>query len=190
MKINPIRATFGSLCFLVMLAANKPNYYEKLNYSPYEIMVWELKANEGYRSWWYPDGRVRGRQSYSIGFGWNDQGNRRRNEIKEFTKDRKVTFEEATIITTREIEKYGKLHNDPLKNVAMRLYSYARGLTKDSRKLGGCCGKKIGCGNENRDIRKSHSRRRAFELACWRHDIETINRMTAENKQKIIAMNR
>ena len=183
------RIIFGSLCLFALIAANKPNSDEsKLKYSPYQIMVWEIKANEGYRSWWYKDGFVNGKQAYSIGFGWNDQGQVRRHEIKQYTKDGKVTYDEATKITIYEINKYGRLHKDDLKNNALRMYSYARGLTKDGRKLGRCCGASWGCGNKDRNIKKSHSRRRKFELACWNHDYSTINRMTNENRQKIIAM--
>lgn len=189
-KINPTRAVFGCLCFVALVAANKPIKNEKLKYSPYQIMVWEIKANEGYRSWWYKDGMVRGKQAYSIGFGWNDQGCRRRNEIKEFTKDGKVTFNEATTITIKELDKYGRLHKDDLKNNALRMYSYARGLTKNGSSLGKCCNASWGCGNPDKNIRKGHNRRRRFELACWRHDYATINQMTEENLQKLIAMGR
>lgn len=189
---------FGCLFLFAFFAANKQpkNENEKLKYNTWEIMAWEIKANEGYRSWWYEDGMVYNRklkrrvQAYSIGFGWNDQGKVRRDEIKEFTRDGKVTFDEATTITIREIRKYGTLNKDPLRNTALRLYSYSRGLTTDPHKLGGCCGYKRGCGNANDNIRISHSRRRKFELACWNHDYATINRMTEENKQKIIAMGR
>lgn len=164
-----------------MLAANRQG---KLPYSTWQIRSWEIKANEGYRSWWYKDGIVRGKQSYSIGFGWNDQGCRRK-EIAQFTKDGKVTYDEATEITIREIQKYGTLHKDPLKNLALQLYSYARGLTKDGRKLGKCCGGKSGCGHRNRDIRKSHNPRRQFELALWNHDFNAIRVRTDANKAKI-----
>ena len=161
------------------------NTQPKLEYSPYQILVWELKANEGYRSNWYPDGIVRGRQAYSIGFGWNEQGNRRRHEIKQFTKDGRVDFEEATQITIREINKYGKLHSDPLKNVALQLYSYNCGLTKSGSKLGKCCGGKWMCGNTKKNIRKSHNRRRNMELALWNHDFRQIQFTTSENRDKL-----
>ena len=187
MKINPTRAVFSIGCIIVLMAANV-NHSEKLKYTPYQIMVWELKANEGFVNHWYKDGYVRGRQSYSIGFGWNDQGNRRRHEAKPYLSLNKITFDNATKLTLYEINKYGVLHKDPLKNVALRLYSYGRGLTKDPSKLGGCCGYSRGCGNSNKDIRRSHNRRRKFELACWRHDYEMINRMTEENIQKIAMM--
>lgn len=183
MKINPTRAVFGCFCVVGLMAANTTT--NKLPYSPYQILVWELKANEGYRSTWYKDGNVRGRQSYSIGFGWNDQGNRRRHEIKHFLTDGKVSYDEATQITLMEINKYGRLHPDPLKNVALQLYSYSRGMTKDPRKLGRCCGGSKGCGNSNSNIRKSHNRRRAFELACWNHNYDAIIDLTDENKSKI-----
>lgn len=180
-KPNILHGAFGVFCFIALLSANRQ---EKLPYSPYQLLVWEIKANEGYRSWWYPDGIVRGRQSYSIGFGWNDQG-RRRKEIHQFTKDGKVTYDEATQITIKEIQKYGKLNNDPLKNLALQLYSYSRGLTKSGASLGKCCDGRSGCGNSNKNIRKSHNARRQFELALWNHDSKFILDRTEQNKSKI-----
>lgn len=165
----------------IFLAANRV----RIPYTPYQILVWEIKANEGYRSWWYPDGYVRSKRAYSIGFGWNDQGNRRRHEIKEFTKDGQVTFQEATQITLREIEKYGRLHSDPYKNLALQLYSYNCGLTTNPRKLGGCCGIKNRCGHRNVDVRKSHNRRRKFELALWNHNVERIIKYTKDNQDRL-----
>lgn len=181
MKKNFLHLSFGVICFAALLAANK---LEKVPYSPYQILAWEIKANEGYRSWWYPDGIVRGKQSYSIGFGWNDQGRRRR-EVAQFTKDGKVTFDEATQITLKEIAKYGRLHKDPYKNLALQLYSYARGPVKSGSALGKCCGASSGCGNRNKNIKKAHNSRRQFELALWNHDTNKILERTRENKSKI-----
>lgn len=178
------RILYGFSCIAVIgifLAANRVN----IPYTPYQILVWEIKANEGYRSWWYPDGYVRGRRAYSIGFGWNDQGRRRRHEIKKFTHDGKVTFQEATEISLYEIKKYGTLHSDPYKNLALQLYSYNCGLTKDGRKLGGCCGFKRGCGNDNHDIRPLHNRRRKFEIALWKKDVPTIMKYTEGNLDRL-----
>jgi len=196
MDINPTRAVFGCICLFSLVAANKPitNTSTKLNYSPYELMIWEIKANEGFMPHWYKDGFVYNRklkksvQSYSIGFGWNDQGCRRKEAKPFLNSSGKITFESATKLTLYEIGKYGKLHNDPLKNLALRLYSYSRGLTRDGSKLGGCCGYNRGCGHKNKDVRKSHARRRKFEVACWNHDYATINAMTEVNRQKISMM--
>lgn len=180
-KPNLLHLSFGAVCFIALLSANRQ---EKLPFTPYQLLVWEIKANEGYRPWWYKDGMVRGKQSYSIGFGWNDQG-RRRKEISQFTKDGKVTYDEATQITLKEIAKYGKLHSDPLKNLALQLYSYSRGLVKSGSALGKCCGGKSGCGSSNRNVRKSHNQRRQFELALWNHDSNFIINRVNENKSKI-----
>lgn len=178
------RFLYPMSCLIViglLLSANRI----KIPYSPYELLVWELKANEGYSPTWYPDGYVRGRKAHSIGFGWNDQGNRRRGEIKQFTRDGKVSFDEALQITILELNKYGTLHKDPYKNVALKLYSYNCGLTKDGSRLGKCCGSKWGCGNKDKDIRKSHNRRRKFELALWNKDVRKIEKMTEENREKL-----
>ena len=188
MKINLLRSGFGCICIIALLSANSQ---PKLKYTPYQIMAWEIKANEGFVDHWYPDGKVYNRklnrklQSYSIGFGWNDQGCRR-HETKPFLNSNgRISFDNATKLTCYEIDKYGRLHNDDLKNVALRLYSYSRGLTKNGSRLGGCCGSKSGCGNDVKNIRKSHNRRRQFELACWNHDTRKILEMTEENLKKI-----
>lgn len=163
------------------LAANRI----KINYTPYQILVWELKANEGYRSWWYKDGFVNGKQAYSIGCGWNDLGQTRRHEIAKYTKDGKVTYDEATEITIMELKKYGKLHPDPYRNLALQLYSYNCGPTKTGKSLGKCCGAKKWCGHSNPDVRKSHTRRRKFELYLWHHEFTKVNEITEKNKAKV-----
>lgn len=183
MKINYLHLGFGVICIIGLLSANSQ---PKLPYSTYQLLAWEIKANEGFVDHWYPDGIVRGKQSYSIGFGWNDQGMRRRKEAKPFLNlNGKINYENATKLTMYEIKKYGQLHKDPLKNLALQLYSYSRGLTKDPRKLGKCCGSTSGCGNKYKNIRKSHNRRRQFELACWNHDYRKIIEMSDDNKTKI-----
>lgn len=196
MKINPTRAVFGCICFITLLAANSSESKERLKYSTYQLRSWEIKANEGFVPRWYKDGMVYNRklrrkvQTYSIGFGWNDQGVRR-HEAKPFLNpDGTITFDKATDLTNSEIKKYGVLNNDPLKNLALQLYSYSRGLTNKSSSLGHCCGATRGCGHPNGDVRKSHNRRRKFELACWNHDYALINKMTEENIQKIKIMNK
>lgn len=159
------------------------------DYTAYQILVWEIKANEGYRSWWYRDGvGGNGRPAYSIGFGWNDCGGVRRHEIKKYTADHKVTVEEATEIMLAEIAKYGKMSNDPLRDVAMKLHRYNCGTTVTGQDLRNCCGGSSGCGRNSSSIRNSHNRRRKFELALWMHDLSEINRITSENKEKVSNM--
>lgn len=170
-----------AVVLLMILSANRV----QMPGTPYELLVLELKANEGYRSWWYRDGYVKGRQAYSIGFGWNDQGKRRRNEVYKWTRDGKVTYDEALEITLMEIGKYGRLHKDPYKNVALKLYSYNCGLTTDGRELGGCCGYRKGCGNKSSNIRKCHNRMRKFEIALWNRDINSLIKYHDENKEKV-----
>lgn len=189
----------GHICLVIctiLLFANA-NISPKLQYSPYQILVWEIKANEGYKSWWYPDGYNRGKRAYSIGFGWNDLGQRRRKEIAKYTHDGKVTFDEATEISIKEINKYGTLNKDPLKNLALQLYSYNCGLTKSGASLGHCCGGSRGCGAHIGisckgkkkchacNVVKMHNERRAFELALWRHDFVNILSRTERNREKM-----
>lgn len=169
-------------CAFIFLAANR---VEKYTYSPYETLVWEIKANEGYRPWWYKDGWNNGKQAYSIGFGWNDLGQRRRHEIKQYTVDGHVSYDEATKIMVMELQKYGTLNKDKWRDIALKLYAYNCGLgNAKPEKLGRCCGAKWGCGNRNKNIKKSHSRRRKFELALWHHDWQILLKMTSENREK------
>ena len=182
--------TFFTLgVFAIFLSANSAP--TETTYTPYQLLVWEIKANEGFVPHWYKDGMVYNRklnrkiQSYSIGFGWNDQGSRR-HEAKPFlSTNGNITFNNATKLTIYEIGKYGKLHNDPLKNLALQLYSYSRGPITSGSQLGHCCGARSGCGNKNTNVRKSHNRRRKFELALWNHDYRLINEMTEQNKLKV-----
>ena len=186
-KINILRTFPFLLVTFIFLAANRVDKYP---YSPYESLVWEIKANEGYKSWWYRDGvGQNGKQAYSIGFGWNDLGQKRRAEIKEFTKDGKVAFEEATQITLLELKKYGTLHKDPWKDIALKLYAYNCGLgnnPKNPNRLGRCCGAKWNCGNRDKNVRKSHNRRRTFERALWNRDWLILSQMSEENRKKVI----
>lgn len=161
-------------------------------YSPYQLLVWEIKANEGYRSWWYQDGfdRKTGKTRYSIGFGWNDCASaKRRESIKRFTEDGKVTYQEALTITLSQIDSYGKLHADPYKDLALKLYSYNCGLTTDWRRLGKCHhGKNVRnkrCGHPNPAVRKHHNKRRELELALWRHDWLSVQERAEENIAKV-----
>lgn len=171
------------LCTLFLFV--NANTLPKIKYTPYQILVWEVKANEGYKSWWYRDGYNRGRKAFSIGFGWNDLGNRRRHEIAAYTKDKKVTFNEAMEITLKEVAKYGRLHADPYKNLALQLYSYNCGPTNTGKSLGHCCGAKKGCGSSDKDVRSQHNARRKFELALWNHDSVNIIARTEANRAKV-----
>jgi len=182
MKTTLINFCVGTVLFGSIISAN---IVQKPPYTPYEILVLELKANEGYSPTWYKDGHFKGRQSYSIGFGWNDCGRTRRHEIKEYLKDGKISYDEATQITIKEIKKYGRLHKDPYKNLALQLYSYNCGRTTDAGRLGRCCGASKGCGNKNSDIRKSHGRRRKMELALWNKNMHYVYDRTDENKKKV-----
>lgn len=186
---------FGNTAYFILwavvaisfMAANRVTI---TRYSPYQMLVWEIKANEGYRPWWYPDGYhyVDGhrKRSYSIGFGWNDIGGTRRNQIKRYTADGTVTYSEAMQITLFEINKWGRLHSDAYRNLALQLYSYNCGKITSGSRLGRCHnGAKIRgkrCGHPNYDVRKQHNRRREYELALWNHDWISIQKYTEYNK--------
>lgn len=185
MKTKTTLLGYYTLITIVLALFLNANSNSHLKYTPYQILVWEIKANEGYRPWWYKDGWNKGKQAYSIGFGWNDLGQRRRGEIQNFTKDRKVTFDEAMTITLMEIKKYGKLHKDPLRNLALQLYSYNCGPVKSGASLGRCCKAAKWCGSSNPDVRKMHKKRRQFELALWNHDYVNIIAHTEKNRKTL-----
>ena len=191
MKTEPLQiidklGRFALIIVLILIFFNAQRI--KITYTPYQMLLWEIKANEGYRGQWYKDGFANGKQAYSIGFGYNDCGSwKRRKDIAHFTSDGVVTFDEATKITVREVQKYGKLHNDPYRNLALQLYSYNCGLTKDGKRLGRCCGGNWLCGRKDANIRRAHNRRRLYELALWKHDVVNMNKYTEENKTKLQA---
>lgn len=181
---------YFSLWIVLAISFMAANRVDVTRYSPYQMLVWEIKANEGYRSWWYPDGHhyVNGKRkkSHSIGFGWNDIGGTRRGQIKKYTADGKVTYSEAMQITLNEINKWGRLHSDPYRNLALQLYSYNCGKITSGSRLGKCHGgsKVRGkrCGHPNYKVRKQHNRRREYELALWNHDWMLIQKYTEDNK--------
>lgn len=186
---------------VLFLAANRISYKKP---SPYQTLVWEIKANEGYRDWWYRDGsaRINGKTkpSHSIGLGWNDYGGTRRHKISEYTRDGKVTYEEALKITLAEINKYGRMHKDPYTDVAMKLYSYNCGEIKYPSQLGKCHGgtdaknKRCGhsCsmngtkGHKCSNVRKAHNKRRELELALRNHNWPVILEMNERNRLKVV----
>lgn len=188
--------TFGKVCYYFLLLTSMwallaANRVSVKRYSEYQMKVWELKAREGYIPWWKKDGMVYHRglkrrvQSYSIGFGYNDQGSAsRRKAIAKYTRDGKVSYSEALKISLSLDVWKRKYHSDPLTNLAMQLYAYNRGTIKHPSELGRCCGGKKGCGHPNRNVRRSHNPRRAFELALKRHDWVAIQAHVEENQKK------
>ena len=207
MKPNVTRVIYYLMWIMfisIFIAANKTDIKK---YSPYTVLAWEIKANEGYRSWWYPDGHfiVNGKRknSFSIGFGWNDLGTTRRHEVKQYTADGKVTIDEAWAITLKEINKWPRFHNDDYKNLAMQLYSYNCGRIRSSSQLGKChngtnarnkrCGHWCKSNGKNGhkciNVRKAHNVRRELELALWKHDWIAIYNRSEENREKVDAIN-
>lgn len=186
---------FGDVVYIslwIILSASfiAANRVDVKRYSPYQMLVWEIKANEGYRSWWYPDGRARignqWRPSHSIGFGWNDYGGTRRGQIKKYTADRKVTYDEAMKITLSEIQSWGQLNPDKYRNLALQLYSYNCGKISSGKQLGKCHGginvRGKRCGSSDASVRMRHNRRREYELALWNHDWVKIQEFTENNQ--------
>lgn len=192
-KPNFSSIAYYSLWAIVAALFMAANRVEVKKYTPYQLLVWEIKANEGYRSWWYRDGSAiidgKRRASHSIGFGWNDCGGTRRSRIKEFTRDGKVTYEEALQITLNELGRYGKLHSDPYTDIAMKLYAYNCGKITSPKQLGKCHNgtnvKNKRCGDPRPNVRKAHNRRREFELALRNHNWQLIHEFTERNRSRV-----
>lgn len=181
--------TFAS----VFLAANK---VKVKRYTPWQMKVWSLKSSEGYRSWWYKDGKItlpNGKrvQTYSIGMGYNDQGSwKRRKAIAKYTADGRVTYKEALEISLKVDCWQRKYHNDPYVNLAMQMYAYNRGTITSPKQLGRCCGGKWGCGHAKASVRRAHNPRRQEELAIARKDWVAMQKFTEEHQKKASQMDR
>lgn len=153
------------------------NFKYHTGYTPYEVMVIYTRAHEGFRSRWYKDGIVSGKQSYSIGYGINDQGNAKRHRmIQNKYLDASDTITKAA--ATKAIVDFYSEHERyvPSSNIwaelAWKLHFYNRGTPK---KLFACCGSQSGCGSKNKNIRASHNERRNFEKAIYERDYVLIN---------------
>lgn len=152
-------------------------------YEPYQVLMWYTMSKEGYKDHWYEDGMVWNKkkkkyvQSYSIGFGINDHGDKEyHDEITKRICDKKgkVIFEKAVA----EIKLYFDTHpckfktKDLYKEVAIRLHQYNRGSCTIEGKVDRCCGRKwrSGCGHNL----ASHVERRNTEEALYNKDICTF----------------
>ena len=171
---------FGAVFLIPILFASKV----PTPYNLYQIKVWTIASSEGFRSECYPDGKTaQGVQKFSIGFGYNDWGKQsRRAEIAQYLKGG-LTWDEGIQITLKELSKYKTGQSDPYTDLAFRLHIYNTGSCKTKSDLKGCCKSKVGCGNPNKAVRKSHNPRRKFEYALATHDFDTVNDMVEGFKE-------
>lgn len=168
----------------------KADYFEKcIGYSPYEVLLIYTKAHEGYSETWYPDGFVKGKQSYSIGYGTNNQGHKKTTDRIKclFTLDGKRTNKELASLA---IKDWFDLHKDKVKS--KDIFEYTAGLlqiyNRGSYKiLGACCGSKIPgiCGSDNKDIKASHECRRDFELNIKNKNFKAVKKELQRCKDKL-----
>ena len=157
-------------------------------YTKYEVLMLYTKAHEGFSEIWYKDGFVKGRQSYSIGYGINDQG--LKSKHKEIEKKYCVNGKTTPMLASQAIKDYYEAHRKyvPSTNLwaelAWELHYYNRGQPK---KLFLCCSKTrgIGCGSKNKDINESHTERRLFEKAVYERNINEIKRQMELCKKKL-----
>lgn len=156
----------------LVLLAFKANKVET-HYTPYQVMIWSIKANEGFKPDWYRDGQGKNGPKYSIGFGYNDWGlASRRKGINP-----PITWEKGLELTVREIQTM-KVKGDKWQALAFKLHAYNVGPVRTIKELRGCCDAKVGCGSRKENIRNSHNPRRKFEYALatynWSYVIPVI----------------
>lgn len=161
---------------------------EKPGYTNFQIAMWYLKGHESFRPWEYPDGNYP-----SKGFGFNLSPDKIEwvSEVLGFhAKERNWTWEEGTKVLYAYWDKKYSKFNAPGLNEAQKhavvAHEYNRGKYKNIR---GCCGKSVGCGNPDENIRKSHNPRRIFEWKWYNgeltdEDIEAVRKRAIQVQQK------
>jgi hypothetical protein len=133
-------------------------------FSLYEVLIWHLKAHEGFLPYYYPDGKFP-----SIGCGYNLVNGMEM--LNPYLKDGYLDFQEGILLTRDYLEKvaipivkatYPNLN--PRQQLAWTLHYYNTGNLKS---LDGCCEKRIGCGSDDADVRKVHNTRRKYERSLY-----------------------
>ena len=197
------KGTISVILLLLMILSSsfiwmkKKNYQQQVQefkyatgYTPYELKLIYTKAHEGFSPIWYKDGFVKGKQSYSIGYGINDQGSKvNHDRINQLYTNNGVT---TPLLASKAISDYYKAHEHLIpqsniwKETAYALHFYNRGTPKQGL-IRRCCGKKWGegCGSNNKDIRSSHNNRRLFEKALVEKDIDFIRQEMQKAECKI-----
>jgi len=137
-------------------------------YTPYQIMMWHLKAHESFRPHQYPDGDYP-----SKGFGLNlspEHIKWAKSQLGFHPKKRDWTFEEGQKLLVAYCQEHTL---DPLKKQYPKLnpfqivaYACHKYNTGNIRNFGYCCGSKstkMRCGRKS----KAHHTRRVFELQLF-----------------------
>ncbi len=147
---------------------NKNTAAKYKGYTPYQIMMWHLKAHESFRPHQYPDGDYP-----SKGFGLNLSPEHiawAKSQLGFHPKKRDWTFEEGQKL----LIAYCKEHTlDPLRKQYPKLnqfqivaYACHKYNTGNTRNFGFCCGSKstkMRCGRKS----KAHHARRVFEVQLF-----------------------
>jgi hypothetical protein len=143
-------------------------------YTAYQIIMWTLKADEGYRAKWYSDGK-----SEAIGFGYNHLNKKKRKAIAEkymvngilpYDGANKLLVETWTLIKP-------PIYLSLNKKIAYILHCYNCGSVKKrwgKFVITACCGGRNSCGNSK--WAKVHNKRRMFEKALWDGDYDFVEK--------------
>lgn len=157
-------------------------------YTPYQVMMFHLKAHESFSNKPYPDGKYN-----SIGFGLNLYPANRKFAAKEL-KDGKISWNEGVELLRRYVEEriYPQVEKNhpnatPFQKVALVCHQYNTGNT---RNFGYCCGagpkywRKYHkrCANKNKNVRTAHNERRTFEVQLYNGTL-TLDDLKNEQKK-------
>lgn len=156
--------------------------------SVFQATSWHLKSHESFRPRPYEDGAYP-----SIGFGLNLTGAHKTwgagvLGLKRFPRE--ITWEQGSKLLEAYINEklmpqvVGK-GLTPQQQVATMVHIYNTG---NSKSVGGCCGKNVGCGARKKNIRKVHTSRRTTEIR-WVNNRMTLEELHA-NQQRAAELQR
>lgn len=147
------------------------------DYTTYQVVMWVLKADEGFRESWYQDGPYK-----AIGYGYNHLGKvERKRHAAKYMSGGKISKSGANQLLVQTWSKIGVPANlCPTQKVAWILHCYNKGSVKSV--VWRCCGKTfgIGCGDG------IHTKRRQFEYNLWHNNLEEVKDYVEAARQKCI----
>ena len=169
-------------------------FTEQVGYTPYQVLLIYTKAHEGFSHKWYKDGKVKGKQSYSIGYGINNQASSDLTDSirMKYTYNGKHTNPKLASLAIKdwyEKHKNNVKSDDLYFRTAGLLQIYNRGSFKI---LGACCKSKTPgiCGSKNKDIKESHENRRRFELALKNRNFAVVKNELKKCQDKLNSRNK
>lgn len=156
-------------------------------YTPYQIAIWHLKTEEGYRANPYDDGEFP-----SVGFGYNFVHGKVSTPISwnEATELLSKTFGNMKTKVKKD-NRFSKLDEWQRTAIACRFYNCGEGSIPNYDKpsdLLNCHRGSKGCGYTCRDkkkqtaVRKTHTARRKFEYEMFMKNFENLKIKTLREK--------